>query len=112
MEVNQQERVRKANAKATNNCHYHYDDVLGKGAFGVVLKAHDTQRGVVVAVKIIKSKKSLVEFVSLKMPTSGERGRKEVEILLNLQHDNVVAIRDHFESVSYTHLTLPTIYSV
>jgi len=89
--------VRKANDKATKAGRYSYDSVLGGGGFGKVLKAQDKLNNDVVAVKIIKAKKSIVEFFLFMKPASGERGRREVDLLIDLQHDNIVAIRDHFE---------------
>ena len=96
MDPKQKKVVREANDKATNGGRYSYDGVLGEGSFGTVLKARNKLNDTV-AVKIIKAKKSIVEFLLSKKPATGKQGRREVGLLIDLQHDNVIAIRDHFE---------------
>ena len=91
--------VKEANDHATKGGRYSYDSVLGRGGFGIVLKAQDKDKrnNDVVAIKIIKAEKSILEFLLLMEPASGERWRKEVRLLIDLHHDNIIAIRDHFE---------------
>ena len=88
--------------KATKGGRYGYDEVLGEGAFGVVWKGRCKEQsssgeGVEVAVKIILGEKSLTDIFLFRSPDSSKRGRKEAELLTDLHHDNIVAIRDYFE---------------
>ena len=60
-----------------NGSRYSYDGVLGEGSFGTVLKAHDKLNDAVVGIKIIKAKKSIVEFLCLRcqLPVNKGEGR-------------------------------------
>ena len=90
--------VNKANSQASNGGCYFYCGVLGEGSFGNVLKATDLSINEYVAVKIIKIKKSVAErILFLKTPASYKQGKKEVLLLTNLQHQNIIAIRDNFK---------------
>ena len=90
---------KEANSRATNEGRYQYDDgLLGFGAFGSVLKARDKRnKGEVVAIKIVKAQKSLMEYLSRKTPLAVKGTRKEAELLNRLQHEHVIGIRDQFE---------------
>lgn len=77
--------VEKANKRATNNGRYNYKRVLGKGGFGHVLMAVDHVR-CEVAIKYVKY--SVVDKSTAKA---------EVDILVELKHENIVAIRDYFQ---------------
>ena len=92
-----QQVVAKANKIATNKGRYEYEELLGEGGFGKVLKAKDTRSGEFVAVKHIEAKKTLKQLLLLKTPTSAQQGRKEAALLTELEHDNVIAILDSFE---------------
>lgn len=57
-----------------------------------------TKSNQIVAVKIIKAAKSITERVLLfKTPGSVRQARREVNMLYDLRHQNIVTIRDHFE---------------
>ena len=77
--------VEEANKRATNNRRYNYKRVLGKGGFGHVLMAVDHVRREV-AIKH-------VEYKVVDKSTA----KREVDILVELQHENIVAIRDYFQ---------------
>ena len=81
--------LRNANKLASKKGRYVYGDVLGKGSFGTVLKATDTETGETVAIKILEFK------------WFGENVKKsaikEVEILKQLGHENIIRIRNNFE---------------
>ena len=68
---------------------------LGEGGMGVVFEADEVNVGRKVAIKFIRG-----DLVS---KSSVERFDSEANLLANVTHPN---------TVSYTHLTLPTIYSV
>ena len=89
--------IEVANANATNNGRYDYSEMLGKGGFGFVLKAKDQKLRRTVAIKIILAKTSLKEFVLRRTPAAAKAGQKEANLLSDLQHANVVAIRDYFK---------------
>ena len=88
--VNETEIVRKANDKATKEGRYQYDCMLGRGAFGNVLKANDNLKKSLVAVKIIEARASLLEIIFFWTPAVVvQQGRREARLLINLQHENV-----------------------
>ena len=89
--------VRWANDYASKDGRYSYTEKLGKGGFGCVLKANDGEQLRDVAVKLITAKKSLKQYFFNQMPDDTKRGREEGELLSNLRHENIVAIRDYFE---------------
>ena len=95
-----QQVVAKASKIATNKGRYEYEELLGEGGFGKVLKAKDTRSGQFVAVKHIEAKKTLKQLLLLKTPSSAQQGRKEAALLTELRHDNVIAILDSFEFTS------------
>ena len=83
-----------ANNNASKNGRYSYTEALGlgEGGFGCVLKANDELRRHDVTVKIITAKNSL--------------RRDERELLRNLRHENIVAIRDYFECKKSQDITI------
>ena len=88
----------KANNQATKGGRYHYTSVLGEGSYGNVLKASDLETDEDVAIKIIKVKKSVAEqILFFKTPVSLKQGKKEVLLLSDLRHQNIIGIRDHFK---------------
>ena len=91
------EIIQIANTYATNNGIYHYSKILGRGGFGVVLKAQDQIQVRMVAIKIILAEKSWIQFLLGGTPAAAEAGQKEANMLTNLKHVNVIAIRDHFK---------------
>ena len=70
---------------------------MGIGGFGAVLKAQDRMQGKKVAIKIIQSKKSLKQFVLRETSAATEDKQKEANLLMNLQHANVIALQDYFK---------------
>ena len=95
--TNDAQIVQTANAHARKNGRYYYIEVLGRGGFGAVLKAQDRVQGRNIAVKIIQSKKSWKQFVLRKTSAATKDGQKEANLLMNLQHANVIALQDHFK---------------
>ena len=91
------ETIQIANTYATNNGIYYYSKILGKGSFGVVLEAQDQIQVRMVAIKIILAEKSLIQFLLGRTPAAAKAGQKEANMLTNLKHVNVIAIRDHFK---------------
>ena len=89
--------VSEANDNASKDGRYSYTKELGRGGFGCVLKAVDTQQQRDVAVKLIKATKSFTQYFLNQMPDETKRGREEGVLLSSLKHDNIVAIRDYFE---------------
>ena len=89
---------KEANSRASHGGRYQYDEgLLGCGAFGSVLKARDKRNNEMVAIKIVKAQKSLIEYLSRRTPLAVKGTRKEAELLNRLQHERVIGIRDQFE---------------
>ena len=95
--MDKHEIIQIANTYATNNGIYYYSEILGEGGFGVVLKAQDQIQVRMVAIKIILAEKSLIQFLLGRTPAAAKAGQREANILTNLKHVNVIAIRDHFK---------------
>ena len=95
--TNDTQIVQTANTNARKNGRYYYIEVLGRGGFGAVLKAQDQMQGRKAAIKIIKSKKSLKQFVLRKTSAATKAGQKEANLLMNLHHANVISLQDHFK---------------
>ncbi len=74
----------------THKGRYIYGDIIGKGSYGRVLKATDTETGDMVAIKIL-------EFQWMNGENGKQEARNEVDILKQLCHENVISIRDEFE---------------
>ena len=105
--MNNFEIVRWANSTANNNNLYYYEDVLGEGSFGIVLKAYDKHAKKYVAVKIIKATRNLREIILwfYLTPPDLQQGRKEVNLLRDLRHKNIIAFQDNFEFTIITEAT-------
>ena len=95
--TNDAQIVQTANAHAHKNGRYYYIEVLGRGVFGAVLKAQDRMQGRKVAIKILQSEKSLKQFVLRETSAATKYGQKEANLLMNLQHANVIVHQDHFK---------------
>ena len=50
-----------------------------------------------VAIKIIQSEKSWKQFVLKKTSAATKDGQKEANLLMNLQHANVIVHQDYFK---------------
>lgn len=87
----------EANAHATNNKKYKFISVLGQGSFGTVLKAKDETTDEFVAIKIVKAYKSLMNVILRRKPKELTEAHQEVDILLQLQHPNVVSLETYYE---------------
>jgi len=81
--------LEKYNYCASKGGQYIYARVLGRGNFGIVLKALDTKREEFVAVKIMAYKGIIIK--------DSTQQKKEVNILSCLNHENIVKIKDNFE---------------
>ena len=99
---------------------YYLESKLGFGGMGTVYRAGRLLIGDRVAVKVLHPEQ-------MADPQAVERFRREAQTAARLKHPNVVTVYDFGVSreglnyqvmelaegaVSYTHLTLPTIYSV
>lgn len=73
---------------------YEIGNVLGSGHFGQVREVRERATGVLWAGKFLKLKKGAGSRLGLERKSV----EKEVEILQGLQHQNIMAIRDVFES--------------
>ena len=91
------EAVREANSCASNNGQFQFRSLLGKGSFGTVFEAWDNEGKEQVAIKIVKAKKSLLNFIRRRKPTALTEARQEVDILLQLQHPHIVALKTFYE---------------
>ena len=95
---------------------YELTGLIGCGAGGMVFRAHQEALNREVALKTINPRSQNAES------TGQPRILREAHAIAKLQHPGIVAAYDSgfhqgrfciaMESVSYTHLTLPTIYSV
>ena len=71
---------------------YHIVELVGEGSFGKVFKARRKSCGHIVAMKfILKKGKNEKELRNL---------RTEIDILIKLNHDNIVSLLDAFETVN------------
>ena len=93
--------VNEANELATKNGRYTYQSQLGEGSFGSVLQAYNTKKEVV-AIKIMLAEKSIAELFFFRTTDTVRQARREVIMLNELRHENVIAIRDHFEFQTWT----------
>ena len=96
--MNPETLIDEANKLATKNDSYSFIRQLGRGAFGTVFLAKDhTNDDREVAIKIIKAKASLGEFVLRKKPSQVREGQHEAHILCGLRHKNVLEIVETYE---------------
>ena len=89
--------VDEANNVASNNNKYTFLSVLGQGSFGTVLQAEDSSTGRLVAIKILIDHVSVSEWFWGKKPQKITEGHQEVNILLELEHPNVLRLETHYE---------------
>nr|CAB3266653.1 serine/threonine-protein kinase 36-like [Phallusia mammillata] len=69
---------------------YHVLELIGEGSFGKVFKGRKKYTGQVVALKFIpKTGKAEKDLKNL---------RREIDIMSNLKHDNIIELLDHFET--------------
>uniref|UniRef100_A0A8C2HFJ4 non-specific serine/threonine protein kinase n=1 Tax=Cyprinus carpio TaxID=7962 RepID=A0A8C2HFJ4_CYPCA len=73
---------------------YEIGSVLGSGHFGQVCEVRERATGVLWAGKFLKLKKSAGSRLGLER----KNVEKEVEVLQGLQHQNIMALKDVFES--------------
>jgi calcium-dependent protein kinase len=73
---------------------YRILEVLGTGSFGTVRKCQDRTTGELLAIKTIK--KARVDNV--------ENLRREIEILKEVHHPNIIEFHDVYEDEKYIHL--------
>lgn len=90
----------KLNKNAMLQNRYVIANLLGKGAFGSVYEAFDTQFNVSVAIKAV-SKAALKANKKVK-----ELFESEVAIIQKLRNDNIVGFHDYFEHLDSCYLVL------
>lgn len=96
--MNPETVIDEAKKLATKKDSYTFIRQLGRGAFGTVFLAKDhTNDDREVAIKIIKAKASLGEFVLRKKPSQVREGQHEAHILCGLRHKNVLEIVETYE---------------
>jgi serine/threonine protein kinase len=82
-----------------------FDRELGRGSFGTVFLAHDTMTGTEVAIKVFKKRVLKRKFIG-----KGKNGLTlvlgEIQILLTLDHPNIIKILEVIESASKIYLVL------
>jgi serine/threonine protein kinase len=79
--------------------HYVLKEQLGKGNFGAVYKGVDTIKSKPVAVKVINN-------ATLLSSRQAQALDREIQIMLNLHHDNIVKLYDHLETQNNHYLIL------
>ena len=94
--MNPETVIDEAKKLATKKDSYTFIRQIGRGAFGTVFLAKD-HNGHQVAIKIIKARASLGEFVLGKKPSQVKEGRQEAHMLFGLRHDNIVEIVETYE---------------
>lgn len=77
---------------------YNFDRVLGEGAFAQVRLAHDVQTQERFATKIINKNAYNAREMQFIM--------REVKIMMNIAHDNIVNTFDVFDSLHHLHLVI------
>ena len=85
----EEKTLAKYNYCASKAKRYQYTGVLGKGRFGIVLKAWDAKAKKFVAVKIMAYKGIFIK--------NSNQQKTEVDIQTRLKHENIVRIKDNFE---------------
>lgn len=95
--MNPETGIEEAKRLATKKDRYTFIRQLGRGAFGTVFLAKDRTSGCEVAIKIIKARASLGEFVLGKKPSQVKEGRQEANLLFELRHNNILQIVETYE---------------
>ena len=83
-----------------SNCfssHYKIISFLGQGSFGKVFKAREISTGRVIAVKKIEINNSKSKY---------DKTIKEINLLKNLEHPNIVKYYDYFQEENYIYLMM------
>ena len=94
--MNPETVIDEAKKLATKKDSYSFIRQIGRGAFGTVFLAKD-QNGHQVAIKIIKARASIGQFVLGKKPSQVKEGRHEAHMLFDLRHENIVEIVETYE---------------
>ena len=89
--------ISEATSYASARDKYTFTSVLGEGSFGTVFKATDNTENKVVAIKIVKVKKSVLEFIFRRKAQSLNDAKEEATILVQLEHENIVALKEFYE---------------
>lgn len=78
--------------------YYNFEESLGKGQFGLVKLATHKQTGKKVAIKTVHKKDM--------KPIEIYQQRREIDVLKQCQHPNIVALIDLFENSDYYYIVL------
>jgi len=78
---------------------YRIDREIGRGAMGLVFKAHDRETGDTVAIKILRPE--LIASVS------AERFHREIRYLRRLRHPNILPLLDSGQDRDQVYFTMP-----
>ena len=89
--------ISEANNYASARDKYKFTAVLGEGSFGTVFRATDTTKIEVVAIKIVKVKRSILEFIFRRRAQSLNDAEEEATMLVRLEHENIVALKDFYK---------------
>ena len=79
--------------------HYILKEELGKGQYGVVYRGEDTLTHEIRAIKVIANS-------NLTRESQKEALKREIKIMKNLNHQNIVKLYDHFVSIKNNYLVL------
>ena len=79
--------------------HYLLEEQLNKGSFGTVYRGRDMSNNEPRAIKVIAN-------LSLTTPRQRQALQREIQIMLNLQHEHIVKLYDHMETSNSTYLVL------
>ena len=89
--------ISEVNSYASARDKYTFRSVLGEGSFGTVFRATDNTANEEVAIKIVKVKKSVLEFIFRRKAQSLNDAKEEATMLVRLEHENIVALKDFYE---------------
>ena len=89
--------ISEATRYASSRDKYKFTSVLGEGSFGTVFRATDNTTNEVVAIKIVKAKKSVLEFLLRRKAQSLNDAKEEATMLVRLEHENIVALKESYE---------------